>query len=478
MERDDFMGDPIRVLIVEDSDYDSELLIRALKRGGYTPEYERVETAAAMNAALESQTWDLVICDYVMPDFSGHDALKLLQSKGVDLPFIIVSGIIGEDVAAESMIEGAHDYISKDRLLRLFPAIKRELREVVVRRERRQAEKALEESEIRLRQITDNMSDMISLVDARGVFQYVSPSHKNVLGYEPEFLIGKSILELSHLYHPDDVGRVFAEVDLHAIGLPVEYRFRHSDGHFLWLESVGNLLYDENCSIKGSVFSTRDITERKSTEQALQESYARLEKTLEQTVTSLSSIAEIRDPYTAGHQVRVANLAGEIASELGMSMKKMHAVKTAALIHDIGKIVIPAEILIKPRALNDLEWSFIRAHPQVGYDILKTIEFTEPIAEIVLQHHERLNGSGYPRGLTEKSILIEAMILAVADVLETMASHRPYRPAFPLEEALDEISKNRGILYSPEVVEACLRLFLEKGFSLTDNVTQEARRRA
>jgi DNA-binding NtrC family response regulator len=206
------MGKSIKVLIVEDTENDAALLIRALRRGGYDPVYEVVETPEAMSDALNRQEWDLVISDYSMPCFSGLDALKLLQDKDLDLSFILITGQVGEDVAVEAMKAGAHDYVLKSNPARLIPAVERELREAVMRRERRQAEKALQESEIRLRQITDNMLDMISLVDERGVFQYASPSHKNMLGYEPEFLIGKSILELSHLYHPDDVGRVLAEV--------------------------------------------------------------------------------------------------------------------------------------------------------------------------------------------------------------------------------------------------------------------------
>jgi diguanylate cyclase (GGDEF)-like protein/PAS domain S-box-containing protein len=264
------MGKSIKVLIVEDTENDAALLIRALRRGGYDPVYEVVETPEAMSDALNRQEWDLVISDYSMPCFSGLDALKLLQDKDLDLSFILITGQVGEDVAVEAMKAGAHDYVLKSNPARLIPAVERELREAVMRRERRQAEKALQESEIRLRQITDNMLDMISLVDERGVFQYASPSHKNMLGYEPEFLIGKSILELSHLYHPDDVGRVLAEVNLHTKGQAVEYRLRHSEGHYHWVESVGNQFYDENCCLKGSVYSTRDITRRKLTEQALQ----------------------------------------------------------------------------------------------------------------------------------------------------------------------------------------------------------------
>jgi PAS domain S-box-containing protein/putative nucleotidyltransferase with HDIG domain len=210
-----------------------------------------------------------------------------------------------------------------------------------------------------------------------------------------------------------------------------------------------------------------DITERKRAEERLRESLTKLAKTFEQTVESLASIAEMRDPYTAGHQVRVAKLACEIASEIGMSEEQVNAIRTAALIHDIGKIIVPSEILNKPGTLSVLERSFVEAHAQASYEILKNIEFEFPIAEIILQHHEKLDGSGYPQGLSGDSILKEARVLTVADIIEAMASYRPYRPALPLKTALEEISSHRGTLYDADVVDACLRLFLEKGFSLS-----------
>jgi putative nucleotidyltransferase with HDIG domain len=210
-----------------------------------------------------------------------------------------------------------------------------------------------------------------------------------------------------------------------------------------------------------------DITERKRAEDELRESHGKLAKTFEQTVESLASIAEMRDPYTAGHQVRVASLGCRIASEIGMPAEQIGAIRTAAMLHDIGKIIVPSEILNKPGRLSVLERSFVGAHAQASYEILKNIEFEFPIAEIILQHHEKLDGSGYPRGLSGDSILKEARVLTVADVIEAMASHRPYRPALPLKTALEEISSHRGTRYDADVVDACLRLFLENGLSLS-----------
>ncbi len=209
----------------------------------------------------------------------------------------------------------------------------------------------------------------------------------------------------------------------------------------------------------------RELAKRERAEQELRQSYVKLERTLEGTVNTLVSAIEIRDPYTAGHQRRATQLACAIAREMGLPQEQVEGLRMAGLIHDIGKITIPAEILSKPGRLNDLEWGIIRAHPQAGYDILKTAEFTWPVAQIVRQHHERMDGSGYPQGLSGDNILVEARILAVADVVEAMASHRPYRPALGMDRALEEISQNRGVLYDPKVVDACLKLSIEKGFT-------------
>ena len=174
---------------------------------------------------------------------------------------------------------------------------------------------------------------------------------------------------------------------------------------------------------------------------------------------------ESRDPYTAGHQERVAELAVAIAKEMGLPERRIMGLRMAGFLHDLGKIAIPVEILKKPIPLNKLEFDLIKTHPEVAYEVLKEIDFPWPIAEIVYQHHERIDGSGYPRGLKDDEILLEARILAVADVVEAMSSHRPYRPAYTIEEALEEIVRNKGKLYDPEVVDACVKLFKEKKFS-------------
>ncbi|MCP4630674.1 MAG: HD domain-containing protein [bacterium] len=207
-----------------------------------------------------------------------------------------------------------------------------------------------------------------------------------------------------------------------------------------------------------------EIENRKRMQQEIQQSFESLKKAMHSTIQAISMTVEKRDPYTSGHQQRVANLAKAIAEELELPESQVESVYMAAGMHDIGKISLPAEILVKPIPLSDIEISLIQAHAQAGYDILKGIEFPWAIADIVLQHHERIDGSGYPLGLAGEDIVFEARIICVADVVETMASHRPYRPSIGMDKALEEIAQNRGILYDPRVVDACLNLFNAKGF--------------
>lgn len=265
------MGTPLTVLVIEDSEDDTLLLLRELRRGGYDPVHERVQGADEMKEALARGTWDLVISDHSMPAFSSLSALELLRESGfTDLPFIIVSGQIGEDAAVAAMKAGAQDYIMKDNPARLTSAIRRELGEAEVRRSRRRAEKALKESEERFRSLVQNASDIIMVLDSSGVILYESPAVGRVLGYKPEERIGKSAFDM---LHPDDAGKV-RKVLQEYVGKPgsqpprIEYRVKARDGTWRHFEAIGtNLLRDP--SVGGIVVNARDVTERKRAEEEL-----------------------------------------------------------------------------------------------------------------------------------------------------------------------------------------------------------------
>jgi putative two-component system response regulator len=212
------------------------------------------------------------------------------------------------------------------------------------------------------------------------------------------------------------------------------------------------------------VRAVRYAVERKRTEEKIQETMEHLRKAVNTTIQVLLMAIETKDPYTAGHQRRATDLAGAIATDMGLPQNIIEGIRMAGTIHDIGKIPIPIEILSKPSKLSATEYSLIKEHARHGYEILKDVESPWPLAEMAHQHHERMDGSGYPQGLKGEGILLEARILAVADVVEAMASFRPYRPAPGIDAALEEIEKNMGVLYERAAVEACLRLFRDKRF--------------
>jgi PAS domain S-box-containing protein len=330
--------------------------------------------------------------------------------------------------------------------------------------ERREAEKALRLSEERFRHLIDTTSDWVWETDEQGTYTYVSPRIHEILGYLPEEVLGR---DPSVIMSSRSTGRM-AKVFGSAVnsGMPftfVEVTFIHKDGHQVTAEISGVPFFDEGGTVvRGYRGIARDITQRKLVEEQVQQSYQNLQRMLEGTIQAITLMVETRDLYTAGHQQRVTQLACAIAQEMGLSNERIQMIHMAGRLHDLGKIFIPIEILSKPGQLNDMELAIIKTHSRAGFDILKNIEFPWPVADVVLQHHERVNGSGYPSGLRGEEILLEARILAVSDVVEAMSSHRPYRPALGVEKALKEIVQNKGILYDPDVVSACLRVFWEK----------------
>jgi HD-GYP domain-containing protein (c-di-GMP phosphodiesterase class II) len=246
-----------------------------------------------------------------------------------------------------------------------------------------------------------------------------------------------------------------------------QFRVQSKDGPVRWVELNSHMRFDEKGTYLQEEGVIRDITKRKLAEEQLRQTLDSLRKAFGTTIHVLVSAVETRDPYTAGHQVRSADLARAIATEMGFTKERIDGIRMAGSIHDIGKLSIPAEILSKPTKLTKIEFSLIKEHSQRGYEMLKDVESPWPLAEMIYQHHERMDGSGYPRNLKGDEIIIEARIMAVADVVEAMASHRPYRPGLGIDSALAEIEKNKGTLYDNNIADACLRLFREKGFQLT-----------
>jgi PAS domain S-box-containing protein/putative nucleotidyltransferase with HDIG domain len=287
-----------------------------------------------------------------------------------------------------------------------------------------------------------------------------------ILKIEPKKFKG-NFNTIVDLFHPDDKEFALAALDnsiKNKTFLDIEHRAILNDKSEIFVDVKAKPFYDRSNKPQKLIGTLMDITQRKKAEVKLLKSEETLKKTLNGAISTLAAIVETKDPYTYGHQQRVCKLATAIAEDLGLDEKKVEAIRIASLIHDIGKVNIPASILSKPGKLTDIEFDMIKTHPQLSYNMLKRIEFPLPIVDIILQHHEKLDGSGYPRGLKGKDIMIEAKILTVADVVEAMSSHRPYRPALGLDVALDEIMRNKGILYDPDVAESCFKLLTKKKF--------------
>jgi len=319
------------------------------------------------------------------------------------------------------------------------------------------AEEKVRESKEKYRLLFENSLDGIYRTTLEGKYIDVNPSLVKMLGYgSRDELLAIDIP--TQLYArkedrpgPDQRNKMF------------EAWLKRKDGSIIVAEINSRVIYEGRKPVyyDGIV---RDVTKRKAAEENLKESYQKLRKVLDDVINTLAAIVEVKDPYTSGHQKRVAMLAVNISKELGLDEKKIDAINIAALIHDIGKINLPASVLTRPGRLSKIEYDMVKTHPKLGYDMVDHIEFPKPVADIVLQHHERIDGSGYPQGLKGDEIIPEARIIAVADVVEAMSSHRPYRPALGIGEAVKEIKQGKGKLYDPRVVNACVRFIKRRKF--------------
>ncbi|ADE11567.1 HD domain-containing phosphohydrolase [Sideroxydans lithotrophicus] len=461
------MTQQLKVLMLEDTPTDAELEERELRKAGIAFTLMRVETRDAFIRALDEFQPDIILSDYSLPDFNGMSALEFVRHNHPEIPVIMVTGALSDVEAVGLIHAGAKDYVLKDRLARLGSAVQHVLSMEQGIRARKAAEKSLRESEAKFRSLVESTSDWIWEVDERGIYTYSSPQVYELLGYTAEEVAGKTPFDLMTPAAAEQLKEKFNSIMSERKKFQLlENVNQHKNGREVFLETSGAPIFDAQGVFRGYRGIDRDITDRKEAERERHANAEKLQQTLLQTIEAIASTVEARDPYTAGHQRRVAIIASAIAREMGLTDERIHALYLAASIHDLGKIRIPAEILSKPGRLNAIEYELVKSHPKTGYDIIKDIQFPWPIAQMVLQHHERADGSGYPQGLKSDQIMLEAMIIAVADVVEAMSSHRPYRPGLGLDEALEEITRQRGTLYDPAVVDSCISMFREKRFVL------------
>ncbi len=385
----------------------------------------------------------------------GVARLIPIRCQGQPVGLALLAG--GEDLSSQD----------RDRVHRSLRSAAEILQRKVMRDERRRLQRRTEA-------ILSAVQDGVLGLDPEGRVTFANRSAIEQLGWHQDHIGGRTLVELRAL--PARSPGVSGEGDnplLDAIldcrrVLQVETTLRCRDGSPLEVAaSVAPL--QEDGEVRGVVLTFADIGQRKRAERELRESLQQLRLSLSGTVQALGRMAEMRDPYTAGHQQRVSQLAQAIAERMGLPSEQVELVRLAALVHDIGKIGIPVELLTKPGRLADHEFQLMRTHTTVGWEILDQAHLHQAIADIARQHHERLDGSGYPDGLEGTRIRREARIIAVADTVEAMASHRPYRPSRGIDEALAEIFKQRGRHYDPEAVDACIQLFRVAGFTFPED---------
>lgn len=323
----------------------------------------------------------------------------------------------------------------------------------------------IREGEERYRVLTESMLDGIVITDFDGRILYANPTALDMFGFKDIKEIQKK--RFFDFVLPDFIEKARADIELvrsgDKVSFLVEYQAMDVNKNPFWVEVItSRTLFGEKERV---LICLRDITERKLAEESLKRMQERMKGVLEETVIALSKTIAEKDPYTSEHQKRVSKLSCAIAEKMNLPLEILDGLRIASILHDIGKIYIPGEILSAPRRLTEIEMALVRLHPVKGYNILRDIDFPWPVADIVLQHHERMDGSGYPLGIDDDNILLEARILAVSDVVEAMSSHRPYRSSLGIKSALEEIELKKGIHYDEKVVDACIKLF-ETGFTL------------
>ncbi|MDD5724359.1 MAG: PAS domain S-box protein, partial [Syntrophales bacterium] len=403
----------LRILFVEDLPSDAELAERELRKEGLLFTAMRVETENGFLKALKDFHPDLIISDYAMPEFDGMQALKLSLEYDANLPFILLTGSMNEETAVACMKAGAIDYIIKEHIKRLPTAVASALEQRRVRLAKKETERALQENEKQYRELFESIIDVFYRTDNEGAILIVSPSIEKLLGYTPDEVIGRKTSEL-YIY-PEARHHFVSTVREKGVVKGVEAVLRAKDGAEVWVSTHAHFYQDKQGKVLGVQGVTRDITNRKQAEEKLRQTMERLREAVSTTIQVIVSTVEARDPYTANHQLRSADLARAIATEMALSLDRIEGIRIAGSIHDLGKLSIPAEILSKPTRLTENEFALIKEHSRKGCDILKNVESPWPLAEIVYQHHKRMDGSGYPRNLKGDEILMEALILAVCD---------------------------------------------------------------
>jgi len=456
--------DKTKIMIVEDEGIVARDIRNMVLGLGYDATKVSTDAKEAIKIA-DSERPHLVLMDIMLSGkTTGVEAADIIYSH-LNIPVVYLTAYADETTLQRAKETKPFGYLLK-------PFEERELKSTIeIALYKFKMEMKLKDRERWLFTILKNVEDGVIAADQKGNISFMNPHAEELTGWTQADALNKPLNKVYKIINKDKNKELTLSLTEALKGEP----FTLSSEIVLVSKTKGKTPVDHRLSpikddagkITGVVLTFTNITLQKRTEEELRKSLVRLRKAMDGTVQAMAFTIETRDPYTAGHQRRVTKLACTLGEKLNLTEDEIEGVRMAGDLHDIGKIYVPAEILSKPTKLSEAEYDIIKTHPRVGYDILRTIEFPWPIADIVLQHHERMDGSGYPEGLKGKEILLEARILAVADVIEAMASHRPYRPALSIEAAVEEISENRGKLYDPDVVDVCLKVF-EEGFDFEE----------
>ena len=451
---------PIEILLIEDEPAHVELIERAFEDRAPEMHIEHVSLLSKARQYLSGKKPDLVIIDWRLPDGNGLELLSGLE-KSLDLPVIFMTSYGSERIAVEAITAGALDYVVKspEALMDMPHIAERAIQQGKAKAERARMQEALEKSENQFRLLAENASDIISRHDVHGVFLYVSPASCRILGYDPEELVGKAAMDF---IHPDDQPKIKAGSKVKPRRDSVytlSYRARKKDGQYLWLETSARPILDgQTDAVIEIQAASRDITERKRAEEAIQIAHQNLQEAYDRTIEGWVRALDLRDRETEGHTQRVTEMTVRVALALGLPESEIIHVKRGALLHDIGKIAVPDEITKKAGPLNEREWSIMRKHPEYAYELLSPIAYLEPALAIPYCHHERWDGSGYPRGLKEEQIPLTARLFAIIDVWDALTSQRSYRKPNSPEDTIAFLKKEAGRLFDPHLVDLFLHV--------------------
>ncbi len=443
-----------KILLVEDEKTTILILKRFIGEMGHSVITSVPTGEEAIREALHAGP-DLIIMDIVLGGkIDGIDAARQINETS-SVPVIYITSASDDATLKRALTTNPAGFIVK-------PVDKKELKSAIdLAILRHEMEDRLKESELRFFTILNSIGDAVFVMDSADQITYINPIAEKITELTIDRLIGKKFTEVMNIKYNGLHDNMITGPDT------IHYNYFVSpSGKHVPIDFSLSPISDINGEKSGSVIILRDDTERVRSETKLKESYLQIKKSISGVIQAMAQTLETRDPYTAGHQRKVADIARAIATEMGLPEQQVEGIFMAGTIHDLGKICIPTEILSKPGRLSSIEFELIQTHPQIGFDILKTIEFPWPLAEMVYQHHEWVNGSGYPRGLVGDHILLGARILCVADVVEAMASDRPYRAALGIDAALSEITAKMGVLFDREIVKICIKIFREKKYRM------------